>query len=127
MFRLPPLTPLVRSLLIALVGLFVLFAILENFAQLPVLELFILEPRRLSPLTPLQLFTHIFIQPPDSNAVFWLLLSCYFLWLIVAPFEERYGKRRVLELVLLSAPSSGVPALLVGQIMPGFAGPIFGP
>lgn len=127
MFRLPPLTPLVRTLLITLGGLFVLFAVLENFVQVPVVELFLLEPRRITPLTPLQLFTHIFIQPPTPDAVFWLLFSCYFLWLILSPFEERYGKRRMMELVLLSGPASGVPALLVGQIVPAFAGPIFGP
>jgi membrane associated rhomboid family serine protease len=126
-FRLPPLTPLVRALLITLVGLFVLFAILENFVQMPVLELFILEPRRLSPWTPLQLFTHVWILPPAPDAVFWLAFSGYFLWLILAPFEERYGRRRVIELVVVSAVSAGVPALVIGQIMPGFAGPIAGP
>jgi membrane associated rhomboid family serine protease len=126
-FRLPPLTPLVRSLLIALAALFVLFAILENFLAMPVVELLVLDPSRLTPLTPVQLFTHIWIQPPAPNAVFWLAFSGYFMWLILAPFEERYGKRRLMELVLLSAPAAGLPALLVGQIMPRFAGLITGP
>jgi membrane associated rhomboid family serine protease len=126
-FRLPPLTPLVRAFLIALVALFVLFAILENFVQMPVLELFILEPRLLSPWTPLQLFTHVWILPPAPNAVFWLAFSGYFLWLILAPFEERYGRRRVVELVVVSALSAGLPALVAGQLMPNFAGPIAGP
>jgi membrane associated rhomboid family serine protease len=126
-FRLPPLTPLVRTLLIILAGLFVLFAILENFVGLRILELLMLEPRALTPLTPVQLFTHVWIQPPAPNAVFWLAFSGYFLWLILAPFEERYGKRRLLELVLLSGPSAGLPALLVGQILPNLAGTITGP
>ena len=127
MFRLPPLTPLVRALLIALVGLFVLFAILENFAQLPVIELFILEPRRISIWTALQLFTHVWIVPPAPNAFFWLAFSGYFLWLILAPFEERYGARRVIELIVLAALTAGLPAVLVGQAMPAFAGPLAGP
>jgi membrane associated rhomboid family serine protease len=126
-FRLPPLTPVVRALLIALLGLFVLFAILENFMQLPVLQLFVLEPRQLSPFTPLQLFAHVFILPPTPDAVFWLAVSGYFLWLIVAPFEERYGARRVLELVVVAALSAGIAALLAGQLAPAFAGPIAGP
>lgn len=127
MFRLPPLTPLVRVLLITLAGLFVLFAILNNFLQVPVIELFILDPRHITPLTALQLFTHVWVQPPDPNAVFWLAFSGYFMWLILAPFEERYGKQRLLQLVLLSAPAAAVPALLAGQLLPHFAGPIMGP
>ena len=45
----------------------------------------------------------------------------------MAPFEERYGARRVLELTLVAALSSGIPALLVGLVLPRFAAPLAGP
>lgn len=127
MFRFPPLTPLVRSLLIVLLGLFVVGAILENFVQTPVIELLTLEPRELSVWTPLQLFTHVWVVPPVPGAVLSLALSLLFLWLIVAPFEERYGKQRVIELIIVAAVCAALPALLVGQLLPSYAGPLAGP
>jgi len=120
-------TPLVRGLLITLVGLFVVGAVLENFMQTPVTELLMLEPRLLTLWTPIQVLTHVWVVPPVRGAVMSLLLSLLFMWLIVAPFEERYGKHRVIELTVLATVCSAVPALLVGQLMPGFAGPLAGP
>ena len=78
MFRLPPLTPYVRAMLIALGVVFTLSAILENFLGVPVVRFLALETRALSVLTPLQLLTHVWIVPPNPNAVFWLALSGFF-------------------------------------------------
>lgn len=127
MFRLPPLTPIVRALLIAVLAIFVLAAILGNFMGFSLVSLFALETRGLSVLTPLQLFTHVFIVNPDPNAIIWLALSGYFMWLILAPFEERYGARRVIELTLVAAVSSGLAALLAGMALPLMAAPLAGP
>jgi membrane associated rhomboid family serine protease len=126
-FRLPPLTPVVRAQLIALVVIFVLAAILQNFVGISMIGLFALETRALSVLTPLQLFTHAFIVNPDPNAIFWLALSGYFMWLILAPFEQRYGARRTIELTIVSAVSAGVPALAAGLLLPRMAAPLAGP
>jgi membrane associated rhomboid family serine protease len=126
-FRLPPLTPVVRAQLIALLVIFVLAAILRNFVGISMIELFALETRALSVLTPLQLFTHVFIVSPDPNAIFWLALSGYFMWLILAPFEQRYGARRTIELTIVSAVSAGVPALAAGLLFPRLAAPLAGP
>lgn len=127
MFRLPPLTPYVRVMLIALLTIFVLAAILENFAGIPVVAWLELETQLITPLTPLQLLTHVWVMRPDPNAVFWLALSCYFLWLIFAPFEARYGQRRAIELTLVAAVSAGIPALATGLLAPRFAAPLAGP
>jgi membrane associated rhomboid family serine protease len=126
-FRLPPLTPTVRVQLIALLVIFVLAAILRNFVGVPIVEWFALETRGLSALTPVQLFTHVFIVSPDPNAILWLAVSGYFMWLILAPFEQRYGARRVIELTLVAAVSSGIPALLAGLLVPRMAAPLAGP
>jgi len=126
-FRLPPLTPIVRVQLIALLVIFVLAAIMRNFVGISFLELFALETRALSVLTPLQLLTHVWIVSPDPNAILWLALSGYFMWLIVAPFEQRYGARRVIELTLVAALSSGLAALAAGLLFPRMAAPLAGP
>jgi hypothetical protein len=110
-FRLPPLTPYVRAMLIALLAIFVLAATLENFAAIPVVAW----------------LTHVWVVRPDPNAIFWLALSGYFLWLILAPFEARYGRRRAIELTFVAAVTAGIPALAVGLLAPRFAGPLAGP
>jgi membrane associated rhomboid family serine protease len=117
----------VRAQLIALLVIFVLTAILRNFVGVSVVELFALETRMLSVLTPIQLVTHVFIVSPDPNAILWLALSGYFMWLILAPFEQRYGARRVIELTIVAAISAGVPALAAGLLVPRMAAPLAGP
>jgi membrane associated rhomboid family serine protease len=114
-------------MLIALLSIFVLAAILQNFAGIPVVDWLALDTHQLTPLTPLQLLTHIWIVPPLPQSVLWLAISGYFLWLIMAPFEARYGQRRTIELTLVAAVSSGLPALLVGHLAPGLAAPLAGP
>jgi membrane associated rhomboid family serine protease len=124
-FRLPPLTPFVRSVLIALAALFVTGAIVQNMLRLPFLSFFALDPNALSVWTPLQVFAHVWVLPPRSEFVVSLLVSMFFLWLILAPFEERFGTRRTGQLVVVSALSAALPALLLGQLFPAeiVAGP----
>jgi membrane associated rhomboid family serine protease len=126
-FRLPPLTPYVRVMLIALLTLFVLAAVLENFLAVPMVAWLALETHQVTPLTALQLLTHVWVVRPDPQAVLWLAISCYFLWLIMAPFEARYGRRRAIELTIVAAVSSGICALLVGLVAPGLSAPLAGP
>jgi membrane associated rhomboid family serine protease len=117
----------VRVQLIALLVIFVLTAILQNFVGISIVELFALDTHALSVLTPLQLFTHVFIVSPNSNAILWLAVSGYFMWLILAPFEQRYGARRVIELTLVAAVCAGIPALASGLLLPSMAAPLAGP
>jgi membrane associated rhomboid family serine protease len=125
--RFPPLTPAVRALLIALLSLFVVEAVLQNFLGVPVFELLALHTRGLSVATAWQLFTHVLVVPPVPGSVFALALSLVFIWLILAPFEARYGRDRVVQLAVVSAVGAGVPALLIGQIAPRMAGDLAGP
>jgi membrane associated rhomboid family serine protease len=126
-FRFPPLTPAVRALLIVLSALFVLEAVLQNFMDLPVFELLALNTTSLSPATAWQLFTHVLVVPPVPGVVLSLMLSLAFIWLILAPFEARYGQDRVVQLTVVSAVAAGVPALLAGLLFPMWAGPLAGP
>ena len=124
MFRLPPLTPFVKKLLIALSAMFVVVAIVNRLV-FPVLELLWLETRVVSLATLWQIFTHVLVVPP--NALLPFLLSLLFIWWILPPFEERYGAARVFQLALLGTVGSALLALLAGQVFPGSAAPVSGP
>jgi len=124
-FRLPPLTPFVRKLLIALFALFVVVAIAENFLSIPVVRLLALETRELSVATAWQVFTHSLVMAPRD--LFPLLISLLFIWLILPPFEERYGASRAFQLALAGTLCAAFAALLVGLVLPNQSGPIAGP
>jgi membrane associated rhomboid family serine protease len=124
-FRLPPLTPFVRQLLITLFAIFVLVAVLQNLLHVPVLRLFALDTTEPSLATLWQLFTYVLVVPP--TAVLPFFISLLFIWLILPPFEERYGAARVLQLALLATVCSGLLALLVGTLLPAYSSPIAGP
>jgi membrane associated rhomboid family serine protease len=123
-FRLPPLTPFVKKLLIALSTTFVVVAIVNRLVY-PVLELLWLETRVLSIATLWQVFTYVLVLPPTS--LFPLLLSLLFIWWILPPFEERYGPARVFQLALIGTLGSALLALLAGVLFPGSAAPVSGP
>lgn len=125
MFRLPPLTPFVRSLLIALAAIFVFTALAQNFAGIPVVPLFALNTQALSVQTLWQVFTNVLVQPPTG--VFQLVLNALFIWLILPPFEDRYGASRVLQLTVITTVCSSIAALLLGQLLPQYATRIYGP
>jgi len=127
MFRLPPLTPFVKGLMIALFALFVLEAILQNFVGVPVFELLALDPTSLSIATAWQVLTHVLIVPSDPGSVFNLLFSLLFLWWIMAPFESRYGRERVMQLSVVAALSAALGAVLAGQLAPDYSMRVFGP
>lgn len=119
MFRLPTLTPLVRNVLIALAALFVAGALAENMLRLPFISFLALDPNSLSLWTPLQAIAHVWVLPPRPEYIGSLLISMFFLWLILAPFEERFGKRRAGEILVVSALAAALPALLLGLVFPG--------
>jgi membrane associated rhomboid family serine protease len=126
-FRLPPLTPFVRALLVTLIISFVVSAILENFVGVPVVQPLALQPVPLTALTALQVFSHVLIIPPDAGGVFSLLLSLLFLWICLVPIESSWSRTRAIQLTLAAAVGSSLPALLVGLVLPAYAGPVLGP
>ncbi len=125
MFRLPPLTPFVRKLLIALAVVFVAGAVAQNFFGIPVTQVLALNTQALSLATLWQVFTNVLVQSP--TAVFPLFLNLLFIWLILPPFEERYGAARVFQLTLLATLCSSLAALAVGQLLPQYSARLEGP
>ncbi|MET0283388.1 MAG: rhomboid family intramembrane serine protease [Polyangiales bacterium] len=117
MFQFPPLTPFVRKLLIALFAIFVIGALAQNFAGVPFMRLFALNTWELSVATVWQIFTNVLVQSPTG--VFPLLINLLFIWLILPPFEDRYGTQRTVQLLLTSTLCSSLAALALGQFAPG--------
>jgi membrane associated rhomboid family serine protease len=115
----PPLTPFVRALLVLCFGSFIAAAVLENFADIPVVPLLALDPRSLGPLTALQLVTYPFVVP--TRDLLPLLISLLFLWMILAPFEERYGRGRTIQLSVLASAAAALAAIGSAQVLPGYA------
>ena len=114
-------------MLIGIVVIYIASAILQNFVGVPVTRLFALDPLVLGPQTLWQVLTHVAIEPPTPNSVLSLLLTLLFMWWILSPFEERYGRERLLQLTLVAAVASAVPAVVVGQTLPAYSSFVAGP
>jgi len=116
-FRFPPLTPFVKKLLIALFGTWILQIILQNWGGVPIFEFLALDTARPGVRTLWQLGTHVFAFPTGPQAVFSTLIVLLFLWLMLAPFEQRFGEKRTIQLCIVAALSSAVLALIVGLLV----------
>jgi membrane associated rhomboid family serine protease len=125
LFQFPPLTPFVKKLLIALFAIFVFAALAQNFASVPIVRLFALDTYQLSIATLWQIFTNVLVQSPTG--VFPLVINLVFIWLILPPFEDRYGPTRTVQLLLTATVCSSVAAIVVGQLVPSYAGFLEGP
>jgi membrane associated rhomboid family serine protease len=118
MFRFPPLTPFVKKLLIALFGTWILQIILQNWAGVPIFEFLALSTASPGINTLWQLGTHVFAFPTGPQSVFSMLIVLLFLWLMLAPFEQRFGEKRTIQLCVAATLSSAFLALIVGLIIP---------
>jgi membrane associated rhomboid family serine protease len=118
MFRFPPLTPFVKKLLIALFGTWILQIILQNWAGVPIFEFLALSTASPGLNTLWQLGTHVFAFPTGPQSVFSMLIVLLFLWLMLAPFEQRFGEKRTIQLCVAATLSAAFLALIVGLIVP---------
>jgi hypothetical protein len=115
-FSTPPLTPVVKQLIITLFAAFVLELILENFAGLHVIGLLALDPVQLGPASILQLFTYVFVEDPRGLGS--MLVGLLFMWLIMSPFEAAFGKRHTIELAVAGTLGAGVSVVLAATVAP---------
>jgi len=115
-FSTPRLTPLIKKLLVVLFSVFVAELIGQNWLGIPVFETLALDIGiGAKPWAMWKMLTYILVEPPDPASVARLLISLVFIWLILSPFEERYGQKRTLQLLIIIAMGSAlvawVPAL----------------
>ena len=118
MFRFPPLTPVVKvwvaTTLAALVGLMVA----QNFLGLAVANLIALSSE-LGIQTAWQVFTYPLAQDPGPQGLTGYLIGAVFFWLVVSPFELRYGARLLVQLLVVLTLAAAGGALLVSVLAPG--------
>jgi len=117
-FRFPPLTPFVKKLLIALFGAWIAQIILQNWAGVPMFEILALDTGRVGVPTLWQLGTHVFAFPTGPQAVFSMLIVLLFLWWMLAPFEQRFGQKRTIQLCIVAALAAALLALVIGMLVP---------
>jgi membrane associated rhomboid family serine protease len=115
-FSVPPLTPIVKKLLITLFSAFVLELLLKNFAGIPVMALLALDPDHLGPLTVPQLVTYVLVE--DPRGVMSMLIGLFFMWIILSPFESTFGPRHTLQLALAGTLGASVCVVLVSLVAP---------
>lgn len=109
-----------------LVGFFAVYlstVIAEQWLQLPLLHLLALQPSSLGVDNLWQLITYVVAFPPDQLFVF--LIQLLFLWWMLAPFEERYGARRTLQLSAAAVLAGSISCVILGFVLP-VRQPLFG-
>jgi len=108
----------VKKLLIALFGAWILQILLQNWAGVPIFEVLALNTAHLGVSTLWQLATHVLAFPTGPQALFSMLLSLVFLWWMLAPFEQRFGEKRTIQLCVIAVLASAALALIVGLLVP---------
>ena len=124
MFQFPRLTPLTKKLLIGLAAAFVLQAILEIWIGQQIFRTLALEVTPPTVAATWQIATYVVVVPIGPNALLPFMINVLFLWLILAPFESRFGSRRTWQLCLSSQVGYGLAGMLGGLLLGG--APLFG-
>lgn len=124
MFQFPRLTPLTKKFLIGLSAAFVLQAILEIWIGQQIFRTLALQVTPPTVAAAWQIVTYVVVVPIGPSALLPFMINVLFLWLILAPFESRFGSKRTWQLCLFSQLAYGL-AGMVGGFMLGGA-PLFG-
>lgn len=135
----PPLTPVVKWLLIVNVGIwFILQVLLEGFMRFPVTPLFAMYPGKvLFDFNIWQLFSYMFMH---SMQVTHILFNMLMLWFFGAELEQRWGSKFFLTYYLVCGVGAAILYCLgmwtytlitgsqVGLVIPvvGASGAVFG-
>ncbi len=116
MFSMPPMTRVVRGVLIAL-GVALLISVLgERLFGLPIFATLALSVRG-GVHTLWQILTHPMAIPVSGSAVLQALLSGLFFYWMGVPLEQRIGSPRFAQLLSVMTLASGLCALLVGWLL----------
>lgn len=119
-FNFPPLTPLVRNLLIFLGAAFVLTAVLDLFGLhlYPLLALELQYADGVPWSLAWQPFTYWAIYPPAPAALVDVLLTMLMLYFFLSPFEGTFGPRRTVILAILAVLVAGASAVALAFVLP---------
>jgi len=121
-FRAPPLTPLIKILLGGMLGVFIVQALLLRVTGLDIVPLLAIQGAGIGSVW--QVATHVLAMPVTSDSLMSLMISLLFLWLMGAPFEERFGKAETIKLLAVGTLSAGVVGVVASELL---GGAVFGP
>jgi membrane associated rhomboid family serine protease len=120
MFRAPPLTPLVKVLLIGLFGAFVVQTIMARSFELDVAPLLAIHAGDgLGIPVVWQTVTHVLVHGVSSAALMSLMITLLFLWWMGAPFEARFGAAETAKLLAVGTISAGVAGVIATFLLGG--------
>jgi membrane associated rhomboid family serine protease len=114
-FSAPPLTPLVKKMIVTLLVAFVAELVLRNFVGVEVTHLLALQATNPGIHTLWQVVTYVLVA---GEAPLSMLIGLLFMWLILSPFEASFGTRRTLELCTSGVLGAAGAALVVGVAFP---------
>jgi len=123
--RFPPLTPLTKFLLLGLFGTYIAAIIAENWLSVPAFALLSLNAVHIGLPTLWQPLTYVLAWPTDVDHLFGMLLTLLFLWWMVPPFEQSFGRRRTIQLLIATSLSAALLALVTGMFF-SQAAPLYG-
>jgi hypothetical protein len=126
----PPLTPLTLRVLVTLFVAFAGLALAESATSLPLSALLALDTRSLGLHTVWQTLAWPFVVPFHGGAILDLALALFFLYLVLAPYDARFGWRRSLALLALCTVGATLGAIggdtLFALVFSGPASPLSG-
>jgi hypothetical protein len=111
-FAAPPLSPIVKRLIIGLLCAYVAQLLLDNWLGVNVTQLLALNPGR--PWV-WQLVTYVLVSGSDPMQ---LLFGLLMLWWGLSPFELANGTKRTWQLCLVAILGASIPADLIGFVLP---------
>ncbi len=115
-FQFPRLTPTVKKLLITIVATFVVVALVNSLTPLRLFQLLALNPAPgLHWLW--QPLTYWAVEQPIPNMLFSLGLTLLFVYFFLAPFEERFGAKRTMQLAAAGALASALAVMALGTLL----------
>jgi len=118
-FVFPRMTSVVKTLLFALLGCYVLQLVLEGWLGIPVVGLLALTPGGIGLW---QLLTYVLV---DVGHPMMFLLGLLFIWWALSPFELSFGRRATIQLCLVATLAGALPVYLLGFFLAG-SPPLFG-
>ena len=123
-FRLPPLTPTVKKMLIFLASSFVIVAVLQNLAGIGVFGWLALDVSHGAVADPVWLnlawqpLTYWTVYPPVPNALMnftFILIGIYF---FLGPYEEMFGVGKMIGLCVAGVLASAIGCIALGFVVP---------
>lgn len=113
----PPLTRFTKLVMAVLLGAFVLLAVTEGITSVPLAAVLALDPQTLGVHTAWQLIAWPLVIPFREGALLDAALALFFAYLIIAPFDVRYGARTTLALLGWTTLGAGLAAILGAQLL----------